>query len=408
MKKNTLGLRRQVTLLANMFACVHSIVNQEKHPDAAYSALLGSSGPITPGQKKFLIQNAKHLIRYRRLLESATGLSMGGTFRLFEFWQLYGTWLLLNEIDYMRYPSLRKWDATSIRKKLRTFSGNNAITESYPEWLWKRASSELGARWPALANALNVPALRHLRVNTLLSNFGEVWSFLEDNGYEPQSSPLSSDAVILHAGPDIFESDLFFTGRVEVQDAASQFVSNFCGALPGMMVADVCAGHGGKSLHLAQIMENRGEIWAYDIHRHKTKELSRRAARAGISIIRETEEKNLQEKAGQFDLVLLDAPCSGTGVFRRNPETKWMLNEDKLASMIQLQASLLEQYLPMVKPGGMLVYAVCSVLPSEGKQQVKKFLSAHPECVFSGEAETSPEQFDCDGFYVGKILRKGE
>lgn len=408
MKKNTLGLRRQVTLLANMFVCVHGIINRERHPDASYSALLGSSGPITPGQKKFLIQNAKQLIRYRRLLESATGLSMEGAFRLFEFWQLYGTWLLLNEIDYMRYPSLRKWDATSIRKKLRSLSGNKAVTESYPDWLWKRASSELEERWPALANALNVPALRHLRVNTLLCDFDEAWNYLEENGFEPQSSPLSSDAVILHAGPDIFESNLFLTGQIEVQDAASQFVSNFCGALPGMVVADVCAGHGGKSLHLAQIMDNQGEIWAYDIHRHKTKELSRRAARAGIKIIRDADEKHLQEKTGSFDLVLLDAPCSGTGVLRRNPETKWLLNEEKLESMIQLQADLLEQYMPMVKPGGMLVYAVCSVFPSEGKLQVKKFLKAHPEFVLSGEAETHPEKFDCDGFYVGKILKKRE
>lgn len=408
MKKNTLGLRRQVTLLANMFACVHTIVNRVKHPDAAYSALLGSSGPMTPGQKKFLIQNAKQLIRYRRLLESSTGLSMEGDFKLFEFWQLYGTWLLLNEIDYMRYPSLRKWDAATIRKKLRILSGQAAITESYPDWLWKRASLELGPRWPALANALNVPAFRHLRVNTLICNYDEVWNYLEENGFEPQSSPLSSDAMILHAGPDIFESDLFHTGRVEVQDAASQFVSNFCGASPGMIVADVCAGHGGKSLHLAQIMDNRGEIWAYDIHRHKTKELSRRASRAGFNIIRDADEKQLQEKAGKFDLVLMDAPCSGTGVFRRNPETKWMLNEEKLESMIQLQAALLEQYMNLVKPGGMLVYAVCSVLPSEGKQQVKKFLSSHTHFVLSGESETHPEKFDCDGFYVGKILRKDE
>jgi len=405
-KKNSLGLGRQVTLLAGTFACVHAIVNRKSHADKALMDLLRSSGKLTWGQKRFLSDTAKQLIRYRRLLEEASGYNMEGEFQLFAFWQMYGVWLLLNGLDHMRYPSLRKFDTEEATKKLKSFRNKPVVTESFPDWLWKRGTQELSEHWPALASALNQPASRHIRVNTLRANTEYIINQLSYVGIDAQTTSLSAEGLILENGPDIFDTEIFRNGLVEVQDAASQFVSFFCEPHPESVVADVCAGHGGKALHLAQLMKNTGELWVSDGTPEKLNELSRRAAKAGISNIRKSTPQEILKQKQKFDLVLIDAPCSGTGVLRRNPETKWMLSESKLQDLIVLQQELLDNYSSLLAPGGKLIYAVCSVLPSEGKAQAKLFLQKHKEFEHAGEALISPLAFNSDGFYVVRFTRK--
>jgi 16S rRNA (cytosine967-C5)-methyltransferase len=216
---------------------------------------------------------------------------------------------------------------------------------------------------------------------------------------------------------------LFEKGAFEFQDEAAQIASILCGAKPGMRVLDLAAGAGGKSLALAAAMKNKGEIVAFDIDAARLARLDERKSRAGASIIRSLATDMTRLGTG-FDIVLVDAPCSGTGTWRRQPESRWRLTPAALTSYRQTQAELLDNAAPRVKKGGMLVYATCSILPSENGEQVRQFLSRHGDFAIrraadvwhaetglpapSGMAEffaASPYRNDMDGFFAALLVR---
>jgi 16S rRNA (cytosine967-C5)-methyltransferase len=175
-----------------------------------------------------------------------------------------------------------------------------------------------------------------------------------------------------------------------------------------MRVIDACAGTGGKTLHLAALMQNKGRIIALDTAIWKLDVLKQRALRAGVAII-ETKPiettKVIKRLAGTADRVLIDAPCSGLGVLRRNPDAKWKITPAKVQKLIAEQREILGSYCRMVKPGGMLVYATCSILPSENRTQVDNFLAAHPEFTFADDKTIGPDTDNCDGFYMARMRR---
>ena len=210
---------------------------------------------------------------------------------------------------------------------------------------------------------------------------------------------------------NVFTTEAFKKGSFEVQDASSQLVAQFLDVEQGMKVVDTCAGAGGKTLHLAALMENKGQIIAMDIYDNKLKELKRRAKRAGahnidMRVIDSTKPiKKLYDKA---DRVLIDAPCSGLGVLRRNPDAKWKLQPEFIEKIKNTQSEILATYSRMVKPGGKLVYATCSILPSENQQQVEKFLTSDSgkEFTFVKEKKILSHESGFDGFYMAMIERK--
>jgi 16S rRNA (cytosine967-C5)-methyltransferase len=172
---------------------------------------------------------------------------------------------------------------------------------------------------------------------------------------------------------------------------------------------DACAGAGGKTLHLASLMENKGQIIAMDIYEHKLAELKKRAKRDGAhNIEARTIEgsKTIKKLKGKADRVLIDAPCSGLGVLKRNPDSKWKLNPEFIERIKKTQAEILDQYASMVKEGGKMVYATCSILPSENELQVKAFLKNHPEFTFVKDQKISPAKSGFDGFYMALMERK--
>jgi 16S rRNA (cytosine967-C5)-methyltransferase len=194
----------------------------------------------------------------------------------------------------------------------------------------------------------------------------------------------------------------------EVQDASSQLVAAYLDVQPGMKVVDTCAGAGGKTLHLASLMENKGQLIAMDIYESKLKKLKIRARRNGAhnidtKVIDSTKPiKKLYNKA---DRVLIDAPCSGIGVLRRNPDSKWKLQPEFLDEIRKTQQEILVQYSKMVKPGGKLVYATCSVLPSENQDQVKTFLKSNTEFTFVSDQKILASESGYDGFYMALLER---
>ncbi|MDX1315124.1 MAG: class I SAM-dependent methyltransferase, partial [Eudoraea sp.] len=207
------------------------------------------------------------------------------------------------------------------------------------------------------------------------------------------------------------KTPFFKKGWFEVQDASSQLVAPFLQVEPGQMIVDACAGAGGKSLHLAVLMENKGQLLALDIYDYKLKQLKLRARRNGVHnleprLIQNTKViKRLHKRA---DRVLIDAPCTGLGVLRRNPDAKWKLNPEFLERVTDTQSKLLEEYSRMVKPGGKMVYATCSILPQENEEQMRKFLQKESgsDWVLEEERHCSPASDGFDGFYMARLSRK--
>jgi 16S rRNA (cytosine967-C5)-methyltransferase len=217
------------------------------------------------------------------------------------------------------------------------------------------------------------------------------------------------DALLLNERRNVFRTKAFGQGFFEVQDASSQLVAPFLQAEPGMRVIDACAGAGGKSLHLAAIMKNKGKIIALDTEQWKLKELRRRAKRNGVDIIEARDIssskviKRLHDKA---DRLLLDVPCSGLGVLKRNPDAKWKLQPEYIDNLKNIQANILSEYSAMLKPDGIMVYATCSILPGENQMQVERFLSENNNRFSLLEQKfISPAESGFDGFYMARIIR---
>lgn len=289
-----------------------------------------------------------------------------------------------------------------------------AAARNIPEiWLslhtdWaKRLEAEIGTDWISRCKAfLNEPQ-HFARINTLKVRAGECIEHLASEGVEAaMMDGQSEESIRLFNHERFFRSKAYLNGWVEKQDLSSQQVSRLLDPKPGSRVLDRCAGAGGKTLHLAAIMKNRGRIIACDAHEGRLKELVSRMRRAGVTnvqVVPENELGNLPEIDRMFDYILIDAPCSGTGVFARNPESRLRYDEKWLSKLIEVQATLLNDGWDRLKPGGALVYSVCSILPSEGEGRIRSFLQSHPEA--SQEDSRYTEPGDGDGFFMARIVK---
>lgn len=286
-----------------------------------------------------------------------------------------------------------------------------------PGWLLKRLRVRFGAKTMAEVGALLGRAPLDLRANTLRTTRDALLA--EIDGAEP--CRFAPDGL---RAPEGFAADAhpgFAEGRFEVQDEGSQLAALACGAAPGMTVIDLCAGAGGKTLALAAALANRGRLIATDSDRSRLARLVPRAMRAGVSIAETRlldpgrEAEALGDLASVADLVLIDAPCSGTGTWRRNPEARWRLTPTRLARLVGEQARLLRLGAALVRPGGMLVYVVCSLLPEEGEAQIAAFAGdPHWEpAPFelpklgppAASAVLTPLDHGCDGFFIARQSR---
>jgi 16S rRNA (cytosine967-C5)-methyltransferase len=268
---------------------------------------------------------------------------------------------------------------------------------------------ELGeAQWTKEIHHLNEQAHVILSANTLKTTKENLQKKLMDEGIETEFIQGYPHALKLVERVNVFKTEVFKLGFFEVQDASSQLVAAYLDVKPGMRVIDTCAGAGGKSLHLAAIMENKGQIIATDIYESKLRKLKIRTRRAGVFNITTKEidsPKVMKKMKGTADRVLIDAPCSGIGVLRRNPDSKWKLEPEFVENIIKTQAEILENYSQLVKVGGKLVYATCSIFPSENEKQVLGFLKNHPEFEFEKEHKVSPAKSGFDGFYMALMKR---
>lgn len=287
-----------------------------------------------------------------------------------------------------------------------------AVRESIPDWLDELGAAELGGSWDSLLRDLNSDARMFLRVNALKTQPDALIPLLKEQGVTSERVPGHEEALMVEKGHEgrVFRTESFKQGLFEVQDLHSQHVSHFADLSPGLRVVDACAGEGGKTLHMSSLLKNKGRLIALDAHLLKLNQLRKRAARAGCDNIevrhidRPEVYKRLRNSA---DRVLLDVPCSGLGVLRRHPEIRWQLTKEQLDELQRLQAELLLRYAPVVRRAGELVYATCSVLPSEGEQQIQAFLKTEEGRVFEVEEEKRlmPAADRGDGFYMARLVK---
>jgi 16S rRNA (cytosine967-C5)-methyltransferase len=248
-----------------------------------------------------------------------------------------------------------------------------------------------------------------LRVNRLKNTRENVQKSLLEEGIETRLVG-KGDALQLVVRKNVFKTKAFKSGLFEVQDFSSQHVATLLAPEPGMRVVDACAGGGGKSLHLAALMESKGQLIALDTLAWKLDALKLRARRAGASNIETRPIENrkvIKRLYGKADRLLLDVPCSGLGVLRRNPDSKWKLKPETIDNLKVIQQDILQSYSPIVKPGGQMVYATCSILPTENRQQVDQFLAseAGKNWTLVSDRSILPQDEGFDGFYMA-LLRK--
>ena len=274
------------------------------------------------------------------------------------------------------------------------------VRDEFPPFLEAGLTRAFGPRLSEEMAGFAQRAPVDLRVNTLKAARDAVLAQLRADGFAAEAIAGLADGIRCPTGSALDRHPLFAAGAFEIQDAAAQMAVALADARPGMRVLDLAAGAGGKALAMAAAMENRGEIIACDIRPAALAELERRAARAGVTIIRTRNPGTLPP--GPYDIVFLDAPCSGSGTWRRQPDLKWRLTPDRLAALCGLQTQLLTQAAGL-KPGR-LVYATCSVLPCENEDRVAGFLASHPDFRRLGaDFHASPAATGTDGFYAALL-----
>ena len=349
--------------------------------------------------RAFIAESVYEIVRWRRLLGHIAGRPEPEFLLAAYWWRRHGEALDVAGLPVLYAPDLERGAASAKTQR--------AIRESIPDWLDLLGAEELGGGWPATLSALNQPAEVYLRTNTLKTTREALISALHGEGIEAVVDDRSPEALRITKRRNLWGTKSFRKGQYEVQDIGSQRIAHALDVAPGMTIVDACAGAGGKTLHLAALMQNRGRLIALDTDDRKLQELKRRAKRAGLQNVEArhvTSSKVVKRLTAQADRVLLDVPCSGLGVLRRNPDAKWKLQPGFLAEVKTWQADILTRYSRMLRPDGKLVYATCSILPSESEAQVEAFATAG-----GGWAEEASERLSpvdgYDGFYFARLAR---
>jgi 16S rRNA (cytosine967-C5)-methyltransferase len=381
---------------------LQQIFKENRHADKAIEYVLKSNPQWGSRDRRFIAEAVYDITRhYRRYCVMADTEK--------NFWFLTAAWLIDKSIPVPDWPEFQHVDADQILKRKKRSEQDPATFFSFPDWLWQLGERELGKElWLKEVTAMDEPAAVFLRANTLKCDPLHLQNLLASNKIDVVLVPGVRDGLRLTKRENVFRSPLFKEGLFEVQDAGSQLISEFLNPRPGEFVIDACAGAGGKSLHLAALMSNKGKVISMDVEERKLTELRKRTNRAGAFNV-ETRLINspaaISNLAAKADKVLLDVPCSGLGVLKRNPDSKWKLREETMVTTRNIQHQILSDYSAMVKPGGVLVYSTCSILPSENENQVKKFLEQNNQFVLEQEKHIWPSE-GFDGFYMARLTRR--
>ncbi|MDC3194816.1 RsmB/NOP family class I SAM-dependent RNA methyltransferase [Flavobacteriaceae bacterium] len=400
-------MRLHRNLVYTVIDSIRDIFNEGVYADKAVEKALKRDKRWGSRDRKFVAETIYEIVRWKRLYAEIAEVKE--PFDRNNLWRLFSVWCVLKGIALPDWNQIEPTPSRRIKGKFDELSKIRKFRESIPDWIDEVAVSELGEElWTKELAALNKQAEVILRTNTLNTTKEALQKELQDESIFTEFIPNHSDALRLVERANVFRTEVFKKGYFEVQDASSQLVAEYLDVAPGMKVIDTCAGAGGKTLHLASFMMNKGQIIAMDIYESKLKKLKIRARRNKVHnidtrVIDSTKPiKKLYNKA---DRVLIDAPCSGIGVLRRNPDSKWKLQPEFLDNIKKVQQDILQKYSKMVKSGGKLVYATCSVLPSENQNQITEFLTSESGKDFKliKDNKVFAHTSGFDGFYMALL-----
>ncbi len=402
------------TLVNAIIETLQQIFVEGVYADKAVGNVLKQNSRWGSRDRRFIAETTYEMVRWWRSISLA--LSEGEGISASHYYRLFATWRILKGFDLPDWQEFADIDKKKILKNAKEVKLIRKYRESIPDWLDELGSEELGKTvWENELHELNKEAKVVLRVNTLKTSSEDLQKKLQEQGIEVETissiSPvwgkIKREELILLKRQNLYQINEYKQGLFEIQDASSQLIAPFLQLKEGMIVIDACAGAGGKSLHIAALMNNKGKIISMDVDARKLTELERRADRAGASII-QTQLINpiiINKFKNAADRLLLDVPCSGLGTLRRNPDAKWKLSLDFIDRVKKTQQDIICNYSRMLKPGGIMVYATCSILPSENQNQVDLFLSKNKNRFeFIEDRKVLPSE-GFDGFYMAAIKK---
>ncbi|MBT8324173.1 MAG: methyltransferase domain-containing protein [Winogradskyella sp.] len=388
---------------------LHQIFNEDQYADKVVQQLLKRDKRWGSRDRGFVAETVYEIVRYKRLYAEIANVKE--PFDRDNLWRIFAVWATLKGIKLPDWKYFTETPTRKIKGKFDELSKIRKYKESIPDWMDDLGITELGeSLWSKEIAMQNEQADVILRVNSLKTTKNELQTRLQSEDIETEFIDNYPSALKLKKRANVFQTESFKDGWFEVQDASSQLVADFLDVKPGMKVVDVCAGAGGKTLHLASLMENKGQIFAMDIYESKLKKLKVRARRNGVHNIEMKvldSTKPIKKLYGKADRLLIDAPCSGLGVLRRNPDAKWKLQPEFIENIKTIQSEIFVKYSKMVKSGGKMVYATCSILPSENEKQVENFLTSEEgkDFKFVKDKKILSHQSGYDGFYMALLER---
>ncbi len=395
-----------------------------EHPaDAVLREFFRAHHEVGSHDRTFVADTVYLVLRHKRLLETIVPEPTPRRLAIAAQIKLRG--LSMASLEPLLTPEDQPWALAVKRFEVENLPP--AVRLSLPDWLWQRLLAQYGeAEATALARALLAPAPLDLRVNSLLASRDAVITELSQRGIEAAPTPYSPVGVRLAGKPAINRDPLYLSGAIEVQDEGSQLLGYLTAPKRREMVVDFCAGAGGKTLLMGALMQNQGRLYAFDVSQKRLNGLKPRLKRSALSnvhpqVISNEKDSRIKRLSGKIDRVLIDAPCSGLGTLRRNPDMKWRQNPEWLGELVEKQASILAAAASLLKPGGYLVYATCSLLSEENEQLVQSFLGEREDfhledCQSVLEAQridlpcerffhVYPHRHGCDGFF-GAVMRR--
>jgi 16S rRNA (cytosine967-C5)-methyltransferase len=396
-------------LALGIISCLEMILKDKKALKSSLKKLLKKNRNWGSRDRRFIGEAVLEIIRWKRKFSEMGKLDP----KLDRYyWNLLGVWILYKDIPLPDWENFSEINKKSINFKLNPKSKSRAIKQSIPDWLDDLGIKSFGKTlWEKEIESLNETAPLVLRTNIFRTTTEKLQNILKKKyAIESKKIPEYPYALFLNKHRKLDHLELFKKGWFEIQDANSQRVSVFAAPKPGMTVIDACAGAGGKTLHMANIMQNKGSIIALDPNNKKLEQLKIRIKRNGIRMVTIHNSKNedcIKKYKSNADLVLIDAPCSGLGVLRRNPAAKWQMNPTNIQKLIYIQQEILQKQSIYVKRGGILVYSTCSIFPDENENQIKNFLTTGLGKSFYLEKEETflTHQSKGDGFYMARLIK---
>ncbi len=392
--------------------------------DKVLSRFFRENAQLGARDRAFIAETAFSVLRHKRLLETLSQHHTGRALALSYLVRLGG--MSLRQIGPLLKRDELEW-LTQV-KAADMSQIPLAVQLDLPDWLFDMLSAQMPQdELVRLCRALQQPAPLDLRVNTLLATREEVLAKLKSDGIEAEATPYSPIGVRLKDKPALSKNRLFVAGKIEVQDEGSQLLGLLLAPTRHDTVVDFCAGAGGKTLHLGAMMNSQGRLYAFDVSEKRLQKMKPRLKRSGLSNIHPQWIKNendthIKRLAGKIDRVLVDAPCSGLGTLRRNPDLKWRQTPQSVEELSAKQTSILASAARLVKVGGRLVYATCSLLEVENEAIVRGFLEQHPDFSLLNAGELlqrhdtplttgeflklNPAEHHTDGFFAAVFTRK--